>query len=258
MAPEHRSHADALARLRRAVEALTEHPVPPMPALTEAEAAVNDLGTGSDTRSDAADTLKARQALAATIKSRTAPHLAAAVARAAPTPGEPITDDARSGLFIDLCRCLGTLSAGGNSLVGHPVAADSVATAADTLAHRVRFYQQESIRRLESDDSPDLREIGRNLLRIDVLLWGLETLQAERAVAAVRTQSGVLARAAVRRATAVANSYIRHRDIDNRFTLAETLRDVQDLIDVARRASAHRDGLRAEAARAGARCGRGP
>lgn len=251
MMPAQRSHAEALARLRRAVETVTEHSVPPAAVLIEVETALRDLRRRPATGHDAAGTLNARQALGATIESRTAPHLSAAVIRAAPTPGEPITDDARSGVFIDLCRCLTSLCAGGHALVGRPVAAGAVTAAADSLAHRVRFYQQESIRRLEGGDSPDLRGIGSNLFRIDVLSWGLEILQAESAVAAVRTHSGVLARAAVRRAITVADSYVRHRDIDNRFTLAETLRDVQELIDVARRASAHRDSLRAEALSAG-------
>jgi hypothetical protein len=232
----------ALAALQSAASALVAGRDPTVAGLAKVEAAVAQV-IGSASAGGEADSFKARQSLAAMVEQSVMPHVAAAISRSAPTPGEPIGARARSGTFIDACRVLSALRSSGRVLVGRPIGGRVVDGVVDRLGHSVRFYQQHAIDRLEQDDTPDLRRIGADLLRVDVLAWGL---------GAVRTQAAMLARTAVRRAARVAEAFVRRRDIDNRFTLAETLRDVQDLVVLAQRATAYRDGVRAEAVAAGA------
>lgn len=241
----------ALAALQSAASALVAGRDPTVAGLAKVEAAVAQV-IGSASAGGDADSFKARQSLAAMVEQSVMPHVAAAISRSAPTPGEPIGARARSGTFIDACRVLSALRSSGRVLVGRPIGGRVVDGVVDRLGHSVRFYQQHAIDRLEQDDTPDLRRIGADLLRVDVLAWGLEELQSAQAVGAVRTQAAMLARTAVRRAARVAEAFVRRRDIDNRFTLAETLRDVQDLVVLAQRATAYRDGVRAEAVAAGA------
>jgi hypothetical protein len=111
------------------------------------------------------------------------------------------------------------------------------------LVERTKAYAEGAEAELDSPDYPDLAGIAANVLRLDVLTWILVTAGFQREALDVQARTRRLARAALRRATAVMNRCSETFALPDRINLAGTLAEIDDLVLIFQRV---REGEREE------------
>ncbi len=110
----------------------------------------------------------------------------------------------------------------------------------DRIAHAAVVYQRTLTRLLDQSEGLDLRTVSIDLLRLDVLEWLLDDLEATpQAQANLRAQARATAHAALRRARLMIDAFIRKRGPARRFEIATLLVEVDALIDLIDRVRAH-------------------
>ncbi|MFA7429140.1 MAG: hypothetical protein WCZ23_03175 [Rhodospirillaceae bacterium] len=102
-------------------------------------------------------------------------------------------------------------------------------TLIERIAHAGIYYHRWLIDSLEKADPVDVRSVSFDQFRLDIILWLLEDLGAMAALNNVRSLAQVAARAALRRAGAVIDDYIRTRGPSQRFDVAVVVSQVEEL-----------------------------
>lgn len=97
------------------------------------------------------------------------------------------------------------------------------------ITHAAVFYHRWLTGQLESSDPVDLRAISFDQLRMEVLLWLLEDLGDEQAMVNVESHVRLSARAALRRARMVIESYTERHGPAERFDVATIIAQVEEL-----------------------------
>ncbi|HRJ60155.1 MAG TPA: serine/threonine protein kinase, partial [Azospirillaceae bacterium] len=89
---------------------------------------------------------------------------------------------------------------------------------------------------LEADDNPDVMRLSADFLRLDVLAMALEELDAKHELTEAATAMAALTTLVMGKINSLLNACIHDNDGFARFGVSVMLNDVEDLIDIARRA----------------------
>lgn len=152
----------------------------------------------------------------------------------APLPGQSAAG-ARSD-WMDAVHLFDTLRTGLVRLGEGDVVAPMVRSMARDLTVTALLYLNEVNRQVFSPDHVELGRITANLIRLDVLEWALEVLNARDAVRDIRVSSRMIAGQVLRRVGATIRDFTEHGDDLARFDVASVLLATEELIDLADRA----------------------
>ena len=161
------------------------------------------------------------------------PALADAIFNTAPIPGER-SDTGVSGtdqgvwlplieLFIRICKQ-------GRELCGNNIGGLARKELSQRLVRTSAFYHKHLMEQLNSGEHPDISGISADQLRLDILQWGLEELGDRTAMKSMRTQANATARAAIKSAERIVNTYFSHRGVMQDFEFTAVLAEVEELV----------------------------
>lgn len=151
----------------------------------------------------------------------------------APLPGQSAAGS-RSD-WMDAVHLFDTLRSGLIRLGDGDVVAPMVRGMARDLTVTALLYLNEVNRQVFSPDHVELGRITANLIRLDVLEWALEVLNARDAVRDIRVSSRMIAGQVLRRVSATIRDFAEHGDDLARFDVASVLLATEELIDLADR-----------------------
>ena len=171
--------------------------------------------------------------LRAVLTSAAVPALAARVVDGAPVPGRPVEDVRTDWMAtVELLVLLRRLAEGFGS---DGSLAFAVERAAVELSRSFVAYSGRLNRDLFADDDPDLARIAGELMRLDVVLLGLERLGAESEIHAARAAIRTCAGLVIAKANGIIDRFALTGDGLARFGVANLLVEVDELIAIADR-----------------------
>ena len=155
-----------------------------------------------------------------------------------PVPGERSDtgiSGADDGLAISVVSIIKWVHDNEIALCGHILSKAPKLKLATQLADAAQAYHRRQKDELEAGDTPDLANISADQLRLDVLVWFLEMLEADTALKSIRTQAFATARAAIDATCSTVKTYIGNRGFDEQLDFATVLANVEDLVDLTNR-----------------------
>lgn len=176
----------------------------------------------------------AERSVLATDLTVLAGRLRSLVLQAAPLPGR-LAVPARRGDWLELVEVLGLL-AGWLRRMGGDEAAGIVAGTVDDLGVAVMRYVREVHAQVVSPDHVEVPRVTANLLRLDILEWGLEILAADEPVRDLRIARRMIACEVMRKVSASIRELTASADPLARFDVASMLTEMEELIALAVRA----------------------
>lgn len=187
-------------------------------------------------------------ALERMIADQIAVDLARLLPRRVPLPGGPAVTSAQPSA-IDLAELHAVVTRWLTRHAPRHPAIGQLARVLPPLMIQTRTYGEAVEAALEGPDHPDLANIAANVLRLDIVAWVLTAAGLPREALEVQARSRRLARAAMRRATAVMLRCAGSFGLIHRIDLAGTVAEIDDLLLIFRRV---RDGEREELESGGA------
>ena len=155
-----------------------------------------------------------------------------------PVPGERSDtgiSGADDGLAMDIVSLIKWIYDNETPLCGNILSKTPKLTLATQLADVAQAYHRKQKEELDAGDTPDLANISADQLRLDVLIWFLEMLEADAALKSIRTQAFATARAAIDATDATVKKYIDHRGLDEQLDFGAVLAGIEDLVDLTNR-----------------------
>lgn len=157
---------------------------------------------------------------------------AARLLASAPAPGAA---PSRADFMLN-ARLLSTLAAALERLGEGRRAIPHLHGAAGRLTDVFLDAAQRLTAALEADDNPDVMRLSADFLRLDVLAMALEELGAKHELTEASTAMAALTTLVMGKINSLLNACIHDNDGFARFGVSVMLNDVEDLIDIARRA----------------------
>jgi hypothetical protein len=110
------------------------------------------------------------------------------------------------------------------------VETDAVLGIADEVVGAVRRFSRDLADALDAPDPPDMRRLTREIGKLELLRWLLETLRVEDHHSTLSTQLQVAARRALRRATETIERFVGTRNPATRQATAAVTGEIEDLV----------------------------
>ena len=161
------------------------------------------------------------------------PALADAIFNTAPIPGERSdtgVSGTEHGMWLPLIEIFIRICKQGRALCGNSIGASARKDLSQRLVRTSAFYHKHLMDQLNSGEHPDISGISADQLRLDILQWGLEELGDRTAMKSMRTQANATARAAIKGAERIVNTYFSKRGVMQDFEFTAVLAEIEELV----------------------------
>lgn len=187
-------------------------------------------GLAQDGPDAVAQRIARKRVLAETLATEVLPRLARDVRDEAPA-ADGSARGAR-GHLIALAELLVRLRERAGPAARSGIAGEAWRDLERDLAGRAAALFEAAKAGLDRDDHPDLAAVARQIQRLGILQWAVETLGFPATVRMVRQSSRILGRLAMRRATEVVETFLDDRTLEHRVDAANVTVCIDDLVVV--------------------------